>query len=184
VLALAPQLSVTDADGRQVLYIRQKLFKLKESVTIYEDDTQSTPLYHINADRILDISARYHITDVSGHYVGTLRRHGLKSIWRSHYDILDADTPIMTIREANPWVKLIDELVGEVPVLGFFTGYIFHPVYEVTAHEGMPLMRMEKQPAFFESRFKIESRGVLDEKSERLALLSLIMTVLLERSRG
>ena len=35
VLALAPQISVTDAGGQQIFYVKQKLFKLKEAVTVF-----------------------------------------------------------------------------------------------------------------------------------------------------
>jgi uncharacterized protein YxjI len=52
-MALAPQLSVTDASGQQVLYVKQKLFKLKEAVNVFADAAQTRQLYTINADRIL-----------------------------------------------------------------------------------------------------------------------------------
>ena len=37
ILAIAPQISVSDANGALVLYVKQKAFKLKEDVTIYAD---------------------------------------------------------------------------------------------------------------------------------------------------
>jgi hypothetical protein len=45
-------------------------------------------------------------------------------------------------------------------------------------------MRVEKQPAFFEGKFIIEQKDPLDEDEEKRALLSVIMMLLLERSRG
>ena len=60
IISLGPQLSVTDANGGLVFYVKQKLFKLKEEVTVFADVQQARPLYKINADRVLDISAPQH----------------------------------------------------------------------------------------------------------------------------
>lgn len=184
ILALAPQISVTDAYGNLVFYVRQKLFKLKESVTVFADAQQTKPLYAINADRIIDWSARYNFTDQQGISVGAVKRQGMRSLWRAHYDILNGDMAVMSVQEENPWVKVMDSLVGEVPILGFFTGYLFHPAFLVTRHDGAVVMRLQKVPAFFESKFIIEQKAPLDESEQRRVLLSLLMMVLLERSRG
>ena len=61
ILALAPQVYVRDASGVVQMYVRQKLMKLKEAVTVFADESQTTPLYTINADRVIDWSARYNI---------------------------------------------------------------------------------------------------------------------------
>ena len=184
IIALAPQLSVMDAHGSVVMYVRQKLLKLKEAVTVYADTQQTQPLYTINADRILDWSARYNFADMQGNNLGAVKRQGMKSLWKSHYDILDGDTVVMTIQEENPWVKVIDGLVGEIPLIGMFTGYLFHPAYLVARPSGDVVMRLEKKPAFLEGKFAIESKMPLPEKEEKQALLSLLMMLLLERSRG
>ena len=184
IIALAPQLSVTDAHGSVVMYVRQKLLKLKEAVTVYADTQQTQPLYTMNADRILDWSARYNFADIQGNNLGAVKRQGMKSLWKSHYDILDGETVVMTIQEENPWVKVIDGLVGEIPIIGMFTGYLFHPAYLVARTDGTVVMRLEKKPAFLEGKFTIESKMPLPEREEKQALLSLLMMLLLERSRG
>ena len=184
IIALAPQLSVTDAHGSVVMYVRQKLLKLKEAVTVYADTQQTQPLYTMNADRILDWSARYNFADMQGNNLGAVKRQGMKSLWKSHYDILDGDSVVMTIQEENPWVKVIDGLVGEIPIIGMFTGYLFHPAYLVARTDGAVFMRLEKKPAFLEGKFAIESKLPLPEREEKQALLSLLMMLLLERSRG
>jgi len=47
-----------------------------------------------------------------------------------------------------------------------------------------PMLRAVKQPAFFEGRYRVESPGALPDDEERLALLSILMMLLLERQRG
>jgi uncharacterized protein YxjI len=184
ILAIARQLSVVDSTGRLVCYVKQKAFKLKEAVTVFADEAQTQALYTINADRVLDFSARYHFTDSGGNTLGSVKRQGMKSLWRSRYDIMEGEQVVMTIQEANPWAKVFDSLLGEVPVLGMFTGYFFHPAYNVLRQNGAAVLRLVKEPAFFEGKFKLESLGPLNEREEVLAVLSLLMMVLLERARG
>lgn len=184
VLAIAQQLSVTDAQGQLVFYVKQKAFKLKEAVTVFADAQQTRPLYTINADKVLDFSARYHFRDGNGNSIGSVKRQGMKSIWKARYDILDGEAPVMMISEENGWVKVFDSLLGEIPIIGMFTGYFFHPAYRVTRPDGQPLLRLVKQPAFFEGKFIIEQQGQLSPIEETRALLSVIMMILLERRRG
>lgn len=183
-LALSPQVAVTDADGTLQLYVKQKLFKLKEAVTVFGDREQTEPRYHIQADRVFDVSARYNFTDRSGAPLGAVRRQGMRSIWRARYDILRGDTVVMTIHEENPWVKVIDGIVGDIPVLGLFTGYMFHPAFQVERAGGGMVMRLVKEPAFMEGKFRIEKHAELEPQDEGIAVLSLLMMTLLERQRG
>ena len=71
IAALAPQISVTDASGREILYVRQKLMKLRDKIHVFADSSQAQELYEINADRILDWSARFAFTDPQGRTVGS-----------------------------------------------------------------------------------------------------------------
>ena len=59
ILALAPQITVTDANGQVILYVKQQLLKLREAVKVYASPDQTELLYGINADLIIDFSARY-----------------------------------------------------------------------------------------------------------------------------
>jgi uncharacterized protein YxjI len=184
IMALAPQISVTDASGQQVFYVKQKLFKLKEAVTVFADAAQTRPLYTINADRIIDFSAQYHFTDLMGMPLGSVKRDGMKSLWRSRYNILNGSSPNLVIREENPWIKVVDGLVGQIPVVGMFSGYLLHPAYLVSREDNTGVMRLVKMPAFFEGKFKIDKLAELPPAEETRILLSLLMMVLLERSRG
>ena len=185
IMAISPQISVTDATGRLVLYVKQKAFKLKEAVTVFADEAQTQPLYSIKADRVIDISAQYAITDESGTQVGVLQRKGMRSLWRAHYEVNRGGGVVLTIREANPWVKVVDALVGELPVVGIFTGYILHPAYLVSrADTGEVVMKATKQPAFLEGKYNIERVGDLRPEDETLAVLNVLMMLLLERRRG
>jgi hypothetical protein len=56
------------------------------------------------------------------------------------------------------------------------------PVRGATRSRHSP--RVVKRPAFLEGVYRIEALGALDAEDERLAVLSVLMVLLLERQRG
>ena len=184
LLALASQIYVTDASGKSLGYVKEKLLKLKEDVRVFSDDTQSHEQFSIKADRIIDFSARYNFADVNGNYLGAIKRRGMRSLWKAHYEIYDGETQVMQISEENPWVKVVDALVGEIPVVGMFTGYIFNPAYLVTRTDGTLVARLSKQPSMVGRRFQLSRQGQMSEAEETRVLLSCLMMTMLERARG
>ncbi|MBD2166228.1 hypothetical protein H6G04_17690 [Calothrix membranacea FACHB-236] len=182
--ALAPQISIVDNQGNLVFYVKQKLFKLKEAITIFADLERNRPLYYIKADRIIDFSARYNFTDSTGRDIGGVKRRGLRSLWRARYDIFDGETSNLNIQEKNPWIKIADALFAEIPIVGMFTGYVFNPVYLVSRADGTVVMRLEKIPSFLSRKFTIKAVDQMSDREQEQVLLSLMMMLLLERNRG
>ena len=185
LLALASQIYIRDANGNLLGYVKQKLFKLKEDINIFADESQSRQLFNIKADRVIDFSAKYNFTDSSGRFLGAIKRQGMRSIWKANYDIFNSQgTQILKIHEENGWIKVIDSLVGELPVVGMFTGYLFNPAYILERMDGTPVMRLAKQPAFFEGKFQLTPQTQVSQEEETLCLLGALSMTLLERSRG
>lgn len=187
LIAISPQIYVTDADGKTICYVKQKMFRFKEKVEVFTDDSMQHLLATIEADRIIDWSARYTFKAADGQVLGAVGRRGMKSLWSAHYDVFapGAATPTFAIKEANPFTKLLDGLVGEIPVVGLFTGFMLHPQYRASRVNGdQPVLLLTKQSAFFEGRFKLEETGAADEGEQLALLLSFLMMNLLERARG
>lgn len=185
ILALASQIYIRDAQGNLMGYVKQKLFKLKEDINVYADENQQQVIFNIKADRVIDFSARYNFTTSTGQFLGSIKRQGMRSIWKANYEISDANNNLVyKINEENGWIKVADALVGELPIIGMFTGYVLHPAYIVSRNDGTPILRMEKQKAFFESKFKLVPQAQINPDEETLILLGTLMTALLERARG
>ena len=188
IMAFAPQIYVRDNSGRDLFYVHQKLFKLKEDIGVYRDSSKSHELFRIKADRIIDFSARYTFTDSnSGMVVGAVKREGMKSIFKASYNIFAEGEQISHhIKEDNAMVKVFDALFSEIPVLGILSGYVFNPTYTVyQSGTETPILRVHKQPSFLESKFELEKLAEpANDTEEARLLLSIMMMTLLERSRG
>jgi len=178
--------TATDANGKTVAYVKQKLFKLKEDISIFENESQTKVNFKIKADKWIDFSTAYSITDSSsGAELGKVARKGWRSIWKASYELIDQHQKLQYhIREENAWVKVLDGLLGQIPILNLFTGYLFNPTYKVTNLKDETIIRLKKQLSFFGRKFEILKIKKTDTDDDQRILLGLMMMILLERRRG
>jgi uncharacterized protein YxjI len=184
IVTIGTRIRIKDATGRQVAYVRKKKFKLKESVGVYSDEDQRRLLFRMKADRMLDFSARYAISGPDGHPVGAVGRRGMKSLWSSAYVLEDAyGTEAGSIREENPWTKVLDGAMESLPLGDALGGLFFNPAYLAELY-GTDVVRIRKRPSVLESSFRIDKLADFSDTEEDLLLAGIIMMVLLERDRG
>jgi uncharacterized protein YxjI len=185
IAAFAPQFWVRDANSKLIGYVRQKMFKLKEDITVFTDEGQAEAVFRIQADRWLDWSAAYSFSDPSGKKLGKIARKGMRSVFKAHYELFDEnDQQDLLVREDNFWTRVGDAALSEIPVLGMFTGYVFNPKYNITRPDGTLVACFSKEPSFFGRKFKLTQLEAFETGEEQRILLGLMMLVLLERRRG
>jgi len=115
--ALAGQVYINDGAGGLVCYVRQKMFKLKEDITVYSDESQTRPMLNIKARQIIDFAAAYDIFDsATGEKVGALKRKGLKSIIKDEWIIMDStDNNIAVLKEESGLMAILSRLINLIP---------------------------------------------------------------------
>ena len=185
ISTLSNDFTVKDANGITVSYIKQKMFKFIEDISVYNDDSKSEVYYKIKADRWLDFSAAYNMTDRFGKALGKIARKGWASIWKARYEIYDENQQQdLLVAEENPWVKVFDALLCELPFLGLISGYFFNPSYIVTRPDGTQVVRLKKEASFFGRKFSVHKISDFQNGEEERLILGLMMMILLERRRG
>jgi len=192
LVALAPRIIVTDNKGKEILFVSQKIFKLKEDIRIYRSQAKEEEIFNIKANKILDFNTRYSFFDSgSSQPLGSVKAKAWRSILSATYMIdNEADQQMMWIKEDNPWVKVGDALFQEIPIVGMFAGYVFNPGYTCyrspeVDDKSQPVMHIQKQGAFFESAFTVDLLDPEIERDEEVsALLSFMLMVQFMRRRG
>lgn len=186
ISTLSSDFNITDKNGNYVAYVRQKMFKFKEDVVIYSDDTRTKELYRIKANKWIDFNAAYAITEVNNEKTfGRLARKGMRSLWKATYNIIDhEDKQRFQVTEDNAWTKFFDSLVGEIPIIGMFTGYFLNPTYSVKDDSEKVYFKLKKMPSMIGRRFQLDRVVDIHDEDESLVVLSLLMMTLLERMRG
>jgi uncharacterized protein YxjI len=161
------------------------MFRLKEDVVVFNNESKSQENFRIRANQWIDFNASYAITDSFGKNLGKIARKGMRSIWKATYNIFDQnDTQKYKVQEENAWVKVLDGMVGEIPIIGMFTGYFLNPSYIVHDNNGKEIYRLRKMPSFFGRKFQLDQLNDIADEEETLVVLSLMMMVLLERAKG
>ena len=182
---LSSDFTITDSNENSLAYVRQKMFKLKEDVVVFNNESKSQENFRIRANQWIDFNASYAITDSFGKNLGKIARKGMRSIWKATYNIFDQnDTQKYKVQEENAWVKVLDGMVGEIPIIGMFTGYFLNPSYIVHDNNGKEIYSLKKMPSFFGRKFQLDQINDIPDHEETLVVLSLMMMVLLERAKG
>jgi hypothetical protein len=113
VLALTGKFRIFDPAGNLVMYSEQKMFRLREDIRVYADETRTHELLIVKARQILDLSAAYDVMDGS---TGQRGRHpqaqGLAFVIpRRLGGAGRADNPIGVLHEDSPGLALLRRLV-------------------------------------------------------------------------
>ena len=184
-IALARQATLTDASGNSIAYARQKIFKLKEELEVFDDKTKSKRVCTIKANKVIDFTASYSFFTENEQSFGSIQRKGFRSLWKATYLLNEANgNQYATIKEEKPFAKVIDSFLGELPFVGLVCNYIFNPSYILTSEDGTELFRLTKSPSFWGALFKIDKLTEVTPDDETRCMMGLLMMVFLEKSRG
>ncbi|HSK87160.1 MAG TPA: hypothetical protein VK880_02315 [Anaerolineales bacterium] len=112
-IALTGKFRFYDPAGRMIMFSEQKMFRLREDIRVYSDESKSQEVLSIKARQIMDFSAAYDVVDAGlNQKVGALRRRGLRSILRDEWEVLDAsDRVIGKLFEDSVGLALLRRLV-------------------------------------------------------------------------
>ena len=116
-IALTGRFRFYDPSGNLVMFSEQKMFKLREDIRVFSDESKTQEVLMIKARQIIDFSAAYDVVDsATGQKVGALRRKGLASILRDEWEILDVGDNVIG--------KLFEDSMGLALVRRFLTGLV------------------------------------------------------------
>jgi len=113
VFALTGKFRFYNPSGVLLLFSEQKMFKLKEDIRLYSDETKSQELLQIKARQIVDFSAAYDVIDsATGQKIGAFRRKGFRSMLRDEWEVMDAsDNVIGKLFEDNVSLALLRRIL-------------------------------------------------------------------------
>ncbi|HXF85422.1 MAG TPA: hypothetical protein VNK49_08535 [Anaerolineales bacterium] len=95
-IALTGKFRFYDPMGNLVMYSEQKMFRLREDVRVYSDESKTREVLSIKARQIIDFSAAYDVVDTElNQKVGALRRKGWRSLLRDEWEVLDVNDNVI-----------------------------------------------------------------------------------------
>lgn len=116
---------IYNLEGGLEFYVNQKGFKLKEDIRVFTGEDMQQEVLSIKARNVIDFSATYDVFDsAASEKVGSLRRKGLKSIFKDEWLVFDAnEAEIGIIKEDSAGLAIIRRFISNI-VPQHFYGYI------------------------------------------------------------
>lgn len=128
ITPLANQYRIFSVDsgnkGDLVAYAQQKRVTLREKMRFYSDEQKQHEIFGFRAEKVLDVHGKYFIEDDKNSAIGSFRKVFKKSLLNSTWNILDDDTPIITISETNKVLAVVRRVLGFLPIIGDFADII------------------------------------------------------------
>lgn len=148
------KIHVNDTQGNMVMFVKQKAFKLKEDIRVYTDKSQNDEVFHIQARKVLDVSATYDVTDqTTGEKVGALKRKGLASTFiQDSWELLDNND------------ALIGEISEDSTILALVRRYATNLIPQSFSFKtnGSEVAQLKQRfnPFLFKADFNIKAEGI------------------------
>jgi uncharacterized protein YxjI len=125
VFALTGKFRFYNSSGDLLLFSEQKMFKLKEDIRLYSDETKLQELLQIKARQIIDFSAAYDVLDsATGQKIGAMRRKGFRSMLRDEWEVMDASD--------NVTGKLFEDNISQALLRRFLLGSFLPQNYDLS----------------------------------------------------
>jgi uncharacterized protein YxjI len=106
--------------GDPVAFVRQKKMAIKEDIRFFADDSETEELFRLKARSVLDTGgSRYDVADAAGGAIGVLHHVLRKSLFRSTWEVTDADGgEVATAQERSLPMAIARRVIDFVPDWG------------------------------------------------------------------
>jgi uncharacterized protein YxjI len=177
-IALAGKFRFYDPAGRLVMFSEQKMFRLREDIRVYSDESKSQEVLSIKTRQILDFSAAYDVVDTElNEKVGVLRRKGLRSLLRDEWEVLDANNTLIG--------KLFEDSIPMALLRRLVLGSWLPQNYDITTPDGTRVADLKQRFHLFRYEldvdFRMDSNHRLDR---RLGIAAGILLAAIEGKQG
>jgi uncharacterized protein YxjI len=124
-IALTGKFRFYDPTGNLVMFSEQKMFRWKEDIRVYSDESKTREVLSIKARQIMDFSAAYDVVDTEmNQKVGALRRKGWRSLLRDEWEVLDENDNVKGL--------LFEDSMGLALLRRFLLGSWLPQNYDIT----------------------------------------------------
>jgi uncharacterized protein YxjI len=120
-------------------FAQQKRMAFKEQVTLYSDDTKTTPVLGFKARQVMDLGATYDVTDANGTPIGLFRKNFAESLLRSTWHLEQPGYAEMIGRETNLAVAILRRFVESLSWLPYHFEFVIgdRPAFSVVKKWGL-----------------------------------------------
>ena len=177
-IALTGKFRFYDPTGRLVMFSEQKMFRLREDIRVYSDESKSREVLSIKTRQILDFSAAYDVVDTElNQKVGVLRRKGLRSLLRDEWEVLDANNNLIG--------KLFEDSIPMALLRRLVLGSWLPQNYDITTTDGTRVADLKQRFHLFRYELDIDFRMDINHRLDRrMGIAAGILLAAIEGKQG
>jgi len=169
---------IEDYNGRILGFSKQKLFKLKEDIRIYSDESMSQELFRIGQQQIMDMWGNFAVIDSSTNtHLGYIKRKALMSGFiKDEWEIYNA---------ANQQIGRIYEETGRGLARKYTPFGVGKLIPEKTTLEiyGKPVAEINQKFKIIGDIWELDCQNVPPELDRRILLSCILLMGMIERGR-
>lgn len=166
---------IEDAKGRILGFSKQKLFKLKEDIRIYSDESLSQELFSIKQQQIMDMWGKFAVVDSSNMHLGYIRRKALMSGFiRDEWEVYDANEQL---------IGGIYESMGRGLARKFVPGGKLIPEKMIFKLDGKDVAKIDQKFKIIGDIWTLQCLNLPENFDRRVLLSCLILMGMIERAR-
>jgi len=176
VLTVGNKYWIEDYNGRILGFSKQKLFKLKEDIRIYSDESMSRELFRIGQQQIMDMWGNFAVIDsYTNSILGYIKRKALMSGFiKDEWDIFNA---------ANQQVGRIYESTGGGLARKYLPGGKLIPEKTTLEIYGRPVAEINQKFQIIGDIWELNCQYVPPELDRRILLSCILLMGMIERGR-
>ena len=136
------EVHAVNPDGSEagvLAFAQQKRMAFKEQVTLYTDESKTTPVLGFKARQVMDLGATYDVTDANGAPIGLFRKNWKESLLRSTWHLEQPGYGEMVGRETNMAVAVLRRFVESLSWLPYHFEFVIgdRPAFSVVKKWGL-----------------------------------------------
>jgi uncharacterized protein YxjI len=167
-----------DTPGRVFCFVRQKMFKFKEDVQFFTDETKTIELMRIKARQRFDPTATYDVTNPDGTKIGGFQKVFGTSLFRSTYRLFDeAGKEVATATEQNLAVAILRRLVAFIPNIGGLANWLPIPYHFVFLRDEHVLGHHRRQLWKFRDTYTLDLTADPNRSLDRRLVLAIAVAM-------
>jgi len=168
---------IEDYNGNILGFCRQKLFKLKEDIRIYTDESQSQELFCIKQKQILDAFGNFGVIDSStGALLGSIKREWLSSAFaKDKYEIFNQNNQLIG--------KIEETSAGSALARKYLPGGGLIPEKMTLELNGIPVAEINQSFKIIGDIWEMTCKQIPQDFDRRVLLATMLLMGTIERDR-
>lgn len=168
------------AQGKLLVYCRQKPFAFKEDLRLFADDAMAEEILRIKARRAIDIGGRYLVSTPDGVMIGALERRAKASLLRTTWAILGADDEELAIVQEHSVAvaifRRVQNLLQLVPLIGGLVSLVLDLIpipYHFDLLRGETRIGRHTRKYGIRDRYRLQIDGDPERRIDRRLLVAM-----------